>query len=64
MNIVFITDLKNMTYENYLMLPKPMLEWTLIKKLATNPKLIKAFNINSYHPLIQKSRYIIDNGEI
>ena len=64
MNIVFITDLKNMTYENYLKIPKPMIEWTMIKKLANNPKLIKAFNVNSYHPLIQKYRYIIDNGEI
>ena len=64
MNIVFITDLKNMTYENYLKIPKSMLEWTMIKKLANNLKLIKAFNINSYHPLIQKYRYSIDNGEI
>ena len=64
MNIVFITDLKNMTYENYLKTPQSMLEWTMIKKLANNPKLIKAFNIDTYHPLIQKYRYIIDNGEI
>ena len=52
-----------MTYEHYLTIPKSMLEWTLIKKLATNPKLIKAFNINTYHPLIQKYRHIIDNRE-
>ena len=64
MNIVFITDSRNVTYEHYLMLPKPMLEWTLIRKLATNQKLIKAFNINTYHPSIQKYRHIIDNGEI
>ena len=54
MNIVFISDLRNMTYQHYLQIPKPMIEWTIIKKLANNPKLIKAFNINSYHPLIQK----------
>ena len=64
MNIVFITDLRNITYEHYLRIPKSMLEWTLIRKLATNPKLIKAFNINTYHPLIQKYTQIIDNGEI
>ena len=64
MNIVFITNLRNMTYQYYLQIPKSMLEWTLIRKLATNPKLIKAFNINTHHPLIQKYRYIIDNGEI
>ena len=63
MNIVFISNLRNMTYQHYLRIPKSMLEWTLIKKLATNPKLIKAFNINSYHPLIRKYRHIIDNRE-
>ena len=53
-----------MTYEHYLQIPKSMLEWTMIKKLATNPKLIKAFNINTYHPLIRKYRHIIDKREI
>ena len=64
MNIEFISSLRNMTYEHYLLLPKSILEWTLIKKLATNPQLIKAFNINTYHPLIRKYRHIIDNREI
>ena len=64
MNFVFISSLRNMTYEHYLRIPKSMLEWTMIKKLATNPKLIKAFNINTYHPLIRKYRHIIDNREI
>ena len=63
MNIIFITDFRNMTYEYYLTIPKSMLEWTLIKKLATNPKLIKAFNINTYHPLIRKYSHIIRDGE-
>ena len=63
MNIVFLTDLRNITYEHYLMLPKPMIEWTIIRKLATNPKPIKAFNINTYHPIFRKYRYKIDNGE-
>ena len=64
MNIKFISNLRNITYEEYLKIPKSILEWTLIRKLASNPKLIKAFNINTYHPLIQKYRHIIDNGEI
>ena len=64
MNIVFISDLRNMTYQHYLQIPKPMIEWTIIRKLANNPKLIEAFNINTHHPLIQKYRHIIDNGEI
>ena len=64
MNIEFISSLRNMTYEHYIKIPKSMLEWTMIKKLATNLQLIKAFNINSYHPLIRKYRHIIDNREI
>ena len=64
MNIEFISSLRNMTYEHYLMLPKSMLEWTMIKKLSSNPELIKHFNINTYHPLIRKYRHIIDNREI
>ena len=63
MNVVFISNLRNMTYRHYLQIPKSMLEWTMIKKLATNPQLIKAFNINTYHPLIRKYRHIIDNRE-
>ena len=64
MNIVFISNLRNMTYRHYLQIPKSMLEWTMIKKMATNPQLIKAFNINTYHPLIRKYRHIINNREI
>ena len=64
MNITFITDLMNMTYEHYLKIPKPMIEWTIIKKLANNPKLIKAFNINTSHPLIRKYNHIFDDEEI
>ena len=43
MNIVFITDLTNTTYDHYLKISKPMIERTIIKKLAKNPKLIKEF---------------------
>ena len=64
MNIVFITDLTNATYGHYLQIPKPMIEWVLLSKIATNPKLIKAFNINTYHPLIRKYSHINDDGEI
>ena len=41
MNIVFITDLRNMTYEQYLKIPKPMIEWRLKAILAKNPEIIK-----------------------
>ena len=64
MDIEFISNLRNMTYQHYLQIPKPMIEWTINKKLASNPQLIKAFNTNTFHPLIQKYRHIIDNGEI
>ena len=33
-NIVFITDLRNMTNEHYLKIPKPMIEWGLNAILA------------------------------
>ena len=64
MNIVFITDLTNTTYDHYLKIPKPMIEWTINKKLANNPKLIKAFVRNTPHQLIGKYSLIIDNEEI
>ena len=64
MNIVFISDLRDMTYEQYIKIPKSMLEWTIIKKLAINPKLTKAFIINTPHPLIRKYDHIIDDEEI
>ena len=63
MEIVFITHWRNATYEHYLKIPKTMFEWTMIKKLANNPNLIKAFNINTYHPLIRKYGYIIRDGD-
>ena len=63
-NIVIISNQRNITYEEYLKIPKSMLEWTLIRKLANNPQIIKTFNINTYHPLIQKYRHIIGNAEI
>ena len=63
MNILFIIDFKNMTYEHYLKLPKSILEWTIIRKLSENPKLIKAFDIKTKHPLVRKYRHIINNIE-
>ena len=53
MNITFISDLKNLTYEHYLNQPKSMLEWKLNAILAKNPELIKIPG-NSSHPLIRK----------
>ena len=43
MNFVFVTDLTNATFDHYLKISKPMIEWTIIKILANNPKLIKHF---------------------
>ena len=64
MSIVFITHLTNTTYDHYLRISKPMIEWTIIKKLANNPKLIKAFDRKTPHPLIRKYRYFFDDEEI
>ena len=46
MNILFIANLRNVTYEHYINQPKPMIEWTLIKKLAKDPSLIKKLQIH------------------
>ena len=62
MNITFITNPRCMTYQNYIRQPKSMLEWTLIKKLSTNPELIK--NLNRIpHPLIGKYKNMFYNEE-
>ena len=53
MNIRFLTDLRNMTYKHYLIQPKSMIEWCLIKKFHKNPEPVKIFE-NTFHPLIRK----------
>ena len=53
MNITFITDLRNMTYEYYLTQPKLMLEWKLNAFLYKNPRLVTLFH-DGLHPLIKK----------
>ena len=62
MNITFITDLKNMTYEHYLNQPKSKLEWRLNVLLTKNPELIKKFT-NSSHPLIRNYQRINEVDE-
>ena len=59
MNITFIPDLRNMTYEHYLNQPKTMLDWKLNALLAKNPKLIGTLG-NTSHPIIRKYQHIID----
>ena len=61
-NITFISDLRNITYEHYLNRPESILEWILNALLAKNPELIKKF-INSSHPLIRKYQYINECDE-
>ena len=53
MTLIFITNLNNITYEHYLKQQKSMLEWRLIEKLVTNPKLIKALDRTLSRPLIR-----------
>ena len=63
MNITFISDLKNITYEHYLSIPKSMMEWKFNILLAKNPKLLRIFE-NSTHPLKRKyNRTNEDDGE-
>ena len=53
MNITFISDLKDSTYEHYLSITKSMIEWKLNILLAKNPKLVRIIE-NSTHALIKK----------
>ena len=63
LNITFISDLKNMTFELYLNQPKSMLEWKLNVILAKNPELKKILG-NSSHPLVRKNQHFIeDDGD-
>ena len=64
MNIVFITDPTNTTCDHYPKMSKPMREWTIIKKLANYPKLIKSFDRNTPNPSIRKFNQNIDEEEI
>ena len=52
MNITFITDLRNMTYEHYLNQPICMFDWKLNAILAKNPEHIKILASTS-HPFIR-----------
>ena len=41
MKKVFITNLENQSYKQYLQQPKPTVEWKLIRLINENPNLIK-----------------------
>ena len=60
MSNIFITNIRNMTYNHYLQQPKPMIEWKLIL-LAKNPRLIRVLG-NTPHPLIRKYYHLIDDN--
>ena len=63
-NPTFIPDLRNMTYEHYVVnQPKSSLEWKLNVLLAKNPELIKILGNNS-HLIFGKYQFINeDDGE-
>ena len=44
----------NMTYDNYINKPMPMVERRLNMHIAKNPSLINSFDRNKIHPLIRK----------
>ena len=58
MKIISVSDLRNMTYKQYLNQPKSMIEWKLNEKLSRNLELIKTLRIIS-HPLIRKYKYML-----
>ena len=49
----FISTPDKITYEHYLTIPKPMIEWIFNIVLSRNPDLVQIFE-NSTHPLIRK----------
>ena len=52
-----------MTYEHYLKIPKPMIDWRLNAILAKTQENMRKFT-NISHPLIRKYSHIIDDGEV
>ena len=62
MEITFISDLRNMTYEHYLEQPKQMIEWRLNENLSKNLKLTKTLR-NIYHSLFRKYKYMLPPEE-
>ena len=48
MNITFISDLRNMTYQLYKLQPKTTLDRKMNEKLSRNPELIKSLGIISH----------------
>ena len=53
----FISTPDEFTYEHYLTIPKPMIEWKFNILLSRNPELAQIFE-NSTHPLIRKYNHI------
>ena len=48
MKIEFIACLSYMTFKNYLQQPKQLIEWSLIRKMKSNPELLNVDkNINN-----------------
>ena len=58
MKIIFISNLRNMTYKHYLNEPKSMINCKLNEKLSRNPVFIKTLR-NIFHPLIRKYKYML-----
>ena len=62
MNVTFITDLRDMTYEYYLQQPKTMLEWKWNAILARNPNLVNTLKYST-HSLIRRYQQINEDNE-
>ena len=53
MNITFIANWRKLTYEYYLSLPKPKIEWKMNAILHKKPQLVTLLD-DIIHPLITK----------
>ena len=49
MNFRFITDLRYITYQHYILQPKSMLEWTVIKSLHGHPEATFYYTFNIHY---------------
>ena len=57
LRITFVSRFENITFDNYLTEPKPMLEWRLIALANKNPEIINSFDYEHEHhsqPLFQE----------
>ena len=55
LRVTFVSLFENITFDHYLIKPKPVLEWRLIALAKKNPEIINSFDYEDHsHPLFQE----------